>query len=58
MDKKTILFSFVVALVGGLVVGHLISKAKGHLISKAKSEKKSSAMGDGEFKAGNYEKAW
>lgn len=50
MDKKEVIFSFVVALVGGLVIGHLISKAK--------SEKKSSAMGDGEFKAGAYEKAW
>ena len=49
MDKKIIIFS-ALALVGGFALGYLCGKKKG--------EKTSSAMGDGDFKKGAYEKAW
>lgn len=48
MEKKQIIIVSV-ALVSGLLIGYLIGKKK---------EKKSSAEGDGDFKKGNYEKAW
>ncbi len=46
--KKEVLISagiIVLAFVGGYFYGK-------------KTEKKSNAIGDGDFKAGNYEKAW